>query len=75
MITYHPSVTKAAGNKGFRAMVQMRDDSGRLVGSRVSRFVFANKGAARNYAREVCNCPSRSVLEPLDQTWRYLGLP
>jgi hypothetical protein len=48
---YQPSVAKVAGNKGFRAVVQVRDHAGKLLCSRVSPMVFATKEAARNFAR------------------------
>jgi hypothetical protein len=50
---YQPSVAKVAGNKGFHAMVQVRDHAGRLLRSKVSTLVFETKEAARNYARAV----------------------
>jgi hypothetical protein len=66
LFTYHPSVTKAAGNKGYRAMIRLHDGTGRMVGSRISRLVFLTKEAARNYARVICNSPTHRILERLD---------
>ena len=66
LFTYHPSVTKAAGNKGYRAMIRLHDGTGRMVGSRISRLVFLTKEAARNYARMICNSPTRRILERFD---------
>lgn len=55
MITYHASAARLPNGKGFRPMVMLRKDAGRMVGSKSGAQVFTLKDDARNAAREACH--------------------
>lgn len=59
MFTYHPTVTRVAGNRGaFRPAVMLRNSAGQMCGCKVAGREFTGpdaKEAARNEAREACH--------------------
>lgn len=55
MISFHPAAAKLPNGQGFKPMVMLRKDKGRMVGSKSGAQVFALKDDARNAAREACH--------------------
>lgn len=59
MFTYHPTVSRVAGNRGaFRPAVMLRNSAGQMCGCKIAGRVFTGSEAkeeARNEAREACH--------------------
>lgn len=55
MITFHPAAAKLPNGQGFKPMVMLRKDRGRMVGSKSGATVYTLKVDARNAAREACH--------------------
>lgn len=54
-VTYHPAAAKLPNGSGFRPIVMLRKDKGRMIGSKTGAQVFQLKEDARNYARNACH--------------------